>query len=193
MSSKQKKVILRPFAGNVLHGYLPASGFVQSDHINYLNLQGRLASIPLLEVKSICYVRDFNLSDPVNPERLLRRSFLARPRGDGLWIRITFKDDADTLEGLADADTSLLDGLTCDAGVYFSPPDTRTNTQRVYVPRSAIATFQILSVISSPSKRMIPSPRRDESEERPMPVQDPLFEGAPSLPAKRGKHGTSSK
>ena len=97
MSSLQKKVILRLVPGDVLHGYLPASGFVQQGEISYLNLQGRLAAVPLSDIKMICYVRDFNLTDLRNPERLQRRSFLSRPRTEGLWVRITFRQDADIL------------------------------------------------------------------------------------------------
>ena len=190
MSSKQKKVILRSFLGNILYGYLPASGFVQKDEVSYLNLDGRVATMPIAEVKTICYVRDFNLSDLSNPERLQRRSFLARPRGEGLWVRLTFREDGDVLEGLTAADTLLLDSLTSDAGVFLLPPDTRTNTQRMYIPRSAIATFQVLSVISSPSKRKLAtSPIQGVATDAlQLPVQDALFEGAPSPPRRRGKH-----
>ena len=121
MSSSQKKVILRRFLGDVLFGYLPASAFVDQGEIRYLNLQGRVAGIPLNEVKTVCYVRDFNLNDPVSPERLQRRSFVARPRGDGLWVRILFREDGDVLEGLVAPDVSLLDGLTNDQGLFLSP------------------------------------------------------------------------
>ena len=149
-----------------------------------------MTTVPLHEIKTICYVRDFNLSDRTNPERLLRRTFLARPRGEGLWIRITFREDADVLEGLAAPDAALLDGLTADSGVYFSPPDTRTNTQKIYVPRSAIATFQVLSVIGSPLKRRS-TDLSTEREIEALSIQDPLFEGAPDVPFRRGKLGRS--
>ncbi len=194
MSSLQKKTILRRFVGDVLHAYLPASGFVQENHIHYLNLEGRVTTVALREVKTVCFVRDFNLSDAVNPERLLRRTFVARPRGEGLWIRITFRDDPDVLEGLAATDDALLDGLTTDAGLYLSPPDTRANTQRIYVPRLAIASLQILSVINSSSKRQIvnQTPAKDiHREVGSSVIQDALFEGAPDVTPSRGKHGRS--
>lgn len=191
MSSSQKKVILRRFLGDVLFGYLPASGFVEQGEIHYLNLQGRIATVPVPEIKTVCYVRDFNLNDPSGPERLQRRTFLSRPRGDGLWIRITFRDDGDVLEGLVTADASLLDGLTGDLGLYLSPPDTRTNTQKVYVPRSAISTLEILAVVTSPSKRERPDTKAQEADkaEVVVSVQEPLFEGVPGPTVKRGRHG----
>lgn len=191
MSSLQKKVILRRFFGDVLHGYLPASGFVHNDEISYLSLQGRMATISLPQVKTICYVRDFNLADTQNPERLQRKSFVTRPRGDGLWVRITFRDDGDLLEGLCAADTTFLDGLITDEGVSMSPPDSRTNTQRIYVPRASIATLQVLAVITSPSKRRSQTllERDAPAGQVPPSLQEALFEGAPQLSPKRGRHG----
>ena len=191
MSSLQKKAILRRFVGTVLHGYIPASGFVHQNDINYLNLEGRVETVPLREVKTVCYVRDFNLYDAIHAERLLRRTFLARPRGEGLWIRMTFRDSTEVLEGLVAADSTLLDSLMCDAGLFFSPPDTRTNTQRIYVPRLAIADLQILSVITSRSnrRRVDPTGRDAANEPRSITIQDALFEGAPEAPTPRGKNG----
>ena len=57
------------------------------------------------------------------------------------------------LEGLAPTDRSLLDSLAEDDGLFLTPPDTRSNTQRLYIPRSAIAEFQLLAVITTPSRR----------------------------------------
>ena len=193
MSSSQKKVILRQFAGGVVHGYLPASGFVQRNEANYLNLEGRVSSVPLQAIKTICYVRDFNLSDAVDPERLLRRTFVARPRGEGLWIRITFREDGDVIEGLATADDALLDALMYDVGLYFFPPDTRSNTQRIYVPRAAIASLQILSVIRSPSRRAMDDFQTGHKarQREALASQDRLFEEPFVSPISRGKHGKS--
>ena len=188
MASSQKKVILRRFAGDVVCGYLPASGIVAQGEVSLLNLQGRIRPVPLSEIKTICYVRDFNLADMVNPERLERRSFLARPRGDGLWLRLTFKSTGDLLEGLTASDTSFMEAITADAGLYLLPPDARTNTQRIYVPSIAIAELQMLAVITSPSKR-VPSRTQTEGAESGTSQQETLFEGAPAPATKRGRYG----
>jgi hypothetical protein len=100
----------------------------------------------------ISFVRDFNLADTVNPERLTRRAFLARPRSEGLWLRLTFRT-GDLLEGLAPTDRSLMDALADDTGLFLTPPDTRSNTQRIYVPRAAIAELLLLAVVTTPSRR----------------------------------------
>jgi hypothetical protein len=173
MSSAKKKAILRRTTGEILPGYLPLSGFTRGTGsarvVELLDLSGRLIEIPLNDVRMISYVRDFNLADTTNPERLTRRSFLARPRNEGVWVRMTFRA-GETLEGLAAADLSLLDSLIEDGGLHVAPPDIRSNTQRIFVPRAAIESLQILAVITTPS-RPKPVPERTAEE-----IQKSLFE-----------------
>jgi hypothetical protein len=110
MSSAHKKVIVRRFTGETLPGYLPLAYFVHGrvgqPAIDLLDLSGRVISLLSRDIKHISYVRDFNLTDTANPERLSRRTFLARPRTEGLWLRMTFRT-GDILEGLAPIDVSL--------------------------------------------------------------------------------------
>ena len=111
-----------------------------------------MVPVPLNGIKHICYVRDFNLTDTLNPERLTRRTFLARPRTEGLWLRLTFRTE-DQFEGLAPIDASLLDDILNDAGLHLTPPDTRSNTQRIYIPRTSITSLQLIAVITTPSRK----------------------------------------
>jgi hypothetical protein len=152
MSSAHKKVIVRRFTGETLPGYLPFSNFVRNRGIDLLDLSGRVIPLPLNDIKHICYVRDFNLQDNINPERLTRRNFLAKPRTEGLWLRMTFRT-GDVLEGLAPLDITLTDDLIGDQGLQISPPDTRSNTQRIFVPRSSLTDLVLLAVITTPSRR----------------------------------------
>lgn len=190
MPSTHKKVIVRRFLGDVLPGYLPVNRFVSQSAIPLLGLDGRMSSVPLSDIKQISYVRDFNLGDTINPERLLRRAFLARPRSEGLWIRIVFRASTasvhdprapDTLEGLTSTDISLFDDLLTDLGVHLIPPDTRSNTQRIFVPRSSLIDLQILAVITTPSrpKRVAPAPGALQGD-----LQEDLF-ATPLLPSTR--------
>jgi len=167
--SSRKKVLVRRFTGDVLPGYLPATGFVHAAALDLLDLSGRTLPLPLADVKFVSFVRDFNLSDTRDPERLTRRSFLARPRQEGLWVRLMFTS-GDLLEGLAPIDLTLLDCLTEDVGLFLTPPDTRSNTQRLYVPRAAISELHLLAVITSPSKRP-PAVEKPAKET----LQDELF------------------
>ena len=168
MALSRKKVLVRPLAGPTLAGYLPQSAFVRRAdplHLDLLDLTSRTLTLPLAEIKHIAFVRDFNLDDPIDPERLSRRAFLARPRSEGLWLRLTFST-GDHLEGLAPLDLTLLDGLLEDAGLFLTPPttsgmiDTRTNTHRLFIPRTSIVNLQILAVVTTPS-RPKPAPKRD--------------------------------
>ena len=181
MSSAKKKVILRRTTGEILPGYLPLSGITRGAGsarvVELLDLSGRLVEVLLTDVRMISYVRDFNLADTTNPERLTRRAFLARPRNEGVWLRMTFRTSErspertiETLEGLAAADLSLLDSMIEDGGLHVAPPDIRSNTQRIFVPRAAIENLQILAVITTPS-RPKPVPERTPEE-----IQKSLFE-----------------
>ncbi len=161
MSTVHKKVLVRRFTGDVLAGYLPFTTFLchtdgQPPALELLDLSGHVLPVPLHQVKMVSYVRDFNLADTQNPERLGRRAFLARPRAEGLWLRITFRGD-DTLEGLAAADLSFLSNASEDMGVHLIPPDIRSNTQRVFIPRSSITDLQVLAVITNPSRKRPPA------------------------------------
>lgn len=156
VTAGRKKVIVRRFSPGLLRGYLPSSGFVRKDGegslLSVLDLAGRVQEIALADVKTISFVREFHLNDNANPERLPRKTFLARPRTEGLWIRMILRDE-ETMEGLAPLDLSLADGLTDDLGIQFTPPDVRGNAQRLYVPRSAIMSLQIVAVVTTPSRR----------------------------------------
>ena len=88
----------------------------------------------------------------MNPERLLHKRFSVRPRAAGLWLRLTLSD-GDELEGLAANDRTLIEG----AGLMLTPPDTRSNTQRVFIPRRSIQTLEVVSLIGSSSTRRRPA------------------------------------
>src|SRR6201992_4391465 len=109
-----------------------------------LDLEGKLVSVHMAEVKWICFVREFQSGDASQPERLLRKTFVTRPRSEGLWVRVRLKDN-DQIEGLAPNDLSLLEG----EGIFLVPPDTRSNTPRIFLPTQAVAELDILAVIKT--------------------------------------------
>jgi hypothetical protein len=171
MGSTQKKAVLRMHDGNCLSGYLPAAGFVRrsvsvganQDAIEFLDLSARRQVIPLASLKWVCFVRDFNSGEPANPERLLRATFSGRPRQAGVWLRMALKDES-ILEGLAENDLTLLD----PAGVLVTPPDTRSNTQRIFLPRTSILELSVVAVIgasvAAPQKRKPPASDRRQTD-----------------------------
>ena len=103
-------------------------------------------------MKWVCYVRDFPAAssggEGNNPERLLHKRFSIRPRMAGVWLRMKLTD-GEELEGLAANDRSLIEG----AGVLLTPPDTRSNTQRIYVPRTAIETLEVVGLIGAATRK----------------------------------------
>jgi hypothetical protein len=148
MAGSRKKVIVRKLSRDWLSGYLPPSEFVVQGQVQLLDLGGKLTSVHVPEVKWICFVRDFQSGDLTQPERLLRKTYAARPRSPGLWVRARLKDN-DLIEGLAQNDLSLLE----EDGLFLIPPDTRSNTQRIFLPRQAVAELDILAVIRAGARR----------------------------------------
>ena len=144
MGSARKPVIVRKFSRDWCAGYAGASFGQDAAELEILDLSGKVLRIGWDAVKWVCYVRDFPAGEPANPERLLHKRFATRPRASGLWLRMTLTD-GEELEGLAANDRSLIEG----AGLLLTPPDTRSNTQRIYVPRQAIQTLEAVSLIGA--------------------------------------------
>jgi hypothetical protein len=145
MASARKPVIVRKFSREWYAGYTSASFGQDSPALEVLDLTGKVLTISWDAVKWVCYIRDFSSSsDQANPERLLQKRFAVRPRASGLWLRMTL-NDGDELEGLAANDRSLVTG----AGLLVTPPDTRSNTQRIYIPRQAIQSMEVISLIGA--------------------------------------------
>ena len=164
MATSNKKVILRTVENALHFGYLPLSGLIGDGIVPLLGLDARIQSIPAGTVRWIAYVRDFNLSDPNDPEQLVRRTFLARPRAEGLWVRLTLVG-GESFEGLAPLDLALADGLIDDGGLFLTPPDMRSNTQRLYIPRAVITEMQLLAVITTPSKSKPAKPENPTTQD----------------------------
>jgi hypothetical protein len=150
MASARKPVIVRKFTRDWIAGYAGAEFGQQAAELEILDPTGKVVRVGWAQVKWVCYVREFPAagSDPANPERLVRKRFALRPRTAGLWVRMTLTD-GDELEGLASNDRTLVDG----AGLLLTPPDTRSNTQRIYVPRQAIQSLEVLSLVGAAGRK----------------------------------------
>jgi hypothetical protein len=157
MASARKPVIVRKFSRDWFAGYAAADCGQGRAELEVLDLAGKVVRVGWEQVKWVCYVRDFpaGSADQANPERLLRKRFSLRPRTAGLWLRLTLAD-GDELEGLAANDRTLVEG----AGLLLTPPDTRSNTQRMYVPRQAIQTLEAVSLIGAASRKRAEAAQR---------------------------------
>jgi hypothetical protein len=135
-STLKKAVVLR-LDRKTVRGYVTPTGLGQSESIEILTVDGEQESVPLADIKSVYFVREFK--DPFEPER---KTFLSRPKLDGLWVRLRFRDD-DSMEGIVA--NNLLDLL--DSGVRLTPPDLHGNVLHMFIPRSALAEMKVLGVV----------------------------------------------
>jgi hypothetical protein len=140
MPSSHKKVIVRKMGRDSISGYVSPANFVVKGKLELLNPSGKVVLIDLPEVKSVDFVRDFSDTSVAG-----RKTFTTRPRTDGLWVRLKFIDN-DLLEGLMANDLTQV----IPEGFLITPPDTRGNTQRIFVPRTALLELNVLAVIGRP-------------------------------------------
>lgn len=143
MPSTHKKVIVRKMGRDSLSGYVSPANFVVDGKLELLNTSGKLVQIAVEEIKSVDFVRDF--ADAGAPAR---KTFAARPRTEGLWVRLKFTDN-DVLEGMMPNDLNQVG----PEGYLVTPPDTRGNTQRIFVPKAALEEISVLAVIGHAQAR----------------------------------------
>jgi uncharacterized protein DUF6982 len=143
MPSTHKKVIVRKMGRDSLSGYVSPANFLVEGKLELLNPTGKVVLIDLAEVKSVDFVRDF--SDSGGP---MRKTFTTRPRTEGLWVRLKFNDN-DVLEGMMPNDLIQI----APEGYLITPPDTRGNIQRIFVPKSALEELNVLAVIGHAQAR----------------------------------------
>jgi Family of unknown function (DUF6982) len=143
MPSTHKKVIVRKMDRDSLNGYVAPANFIREGKLELLNTSGNVVAIELRDIKGVYFVREFSDS-----ESLTRKTFTSRPRTEGLWVRLKFKDN-EVMEGMMPNDLSL----TTAEGFLINPPDLRSNTQRIFVPRTAIESLNVLAVIGATRRR----------------------------------------
>lgn len=144
MSASRKKTVVRKLSRDWVAGYVSADDFCRQGTVELLDLAGKVILLPAREIKWLCFVRDFNSGEMNNPERLLRKTFAGRPRIEGVFLRLRLTD-GDQIEGVATNDRSLIDG----GGIFLLPPDTRSNTQRIWIPSTTISDLEAVAVITS--------------------------------------------
>jgi Family of unknown function (DUF6982) len=138
-ASTRKKVVVLLMDRTPVQGYLIAASLGKAETIDLLTPDGEHVEIAPDDVKSVYFVREF--PETFAPER---KVFLSRPKLDGLWVRLRFRDE-DVMEGIVAND--LLELL--DSGVQLTPPDIHGNNLRLFIPRSAIAEMKVLGVVGA--------------------------------------------
>jgi len=136
-ATTHKKVVIELLDRKTVRGFLNPSLLAQAESLDLLTTDGEHEEIEISRVRAIYFVRD--LKEEFEPER---KAFLSRPKLDGLWVKLRFQD-GQTLEGVIPND--LLSFL--DNGLHLTTPDFNSNTDRIYVPRSALSELTVLGVV----------------------------------------------
>jgi hypothetical protein len=165
MPPSRKKAIVRKLTRDWVAGYLSydgssPAGFLREGVLEILELDGKVISLEIRNIKWVCFVRDFNSGEASNPERLVRKTFAGRPRTEGLFVRARLSD-GDLIEGIASNDLSLISA----EGIFLTPPDIRSNTQRLWIPASSLAELEVVSVIGGAAKKKTALPKPEDRQE----------------------------
>jgi hypothetical protein len=135
-TSTHKKVVVTFADRTTLQGYLNPT-HLPDDPVDVLTTDGEHREVPLKEIRAVYFVREF--TDDYEPER---KAFFSRPKLDGLWVRLKFRDN-ETLEGVVNNDLLAL----LDSGIQITPPDLNGAAVRIFVPRSALSEVTVLGVV----------------------------------------------
>jgi len=131
-------VVIQRFQREPLNGFVNMGTLLRPDGLEVLTPSGTVSLLPWTEVKIVRFVRDFDSHDADAG----RTAFLSRPRVDGVWVKVAFTD-GDTLEGVMPNNLLHMEA----EGVYLTPPDSAV---RIFVPRSALTSVQVLGVVGGP-------------------------------------------
>ena len=142
--STNKKVLVSRFDRESLSGFVNPQTYLLPAGLELLTQTGSVQVVPYDEVKLVCFVRDFQDGEPSKELRM----FTTRPKMEGLWIRMHFRD-GDVMDGLLSNNLLQLE----PHGFSAIPPDPRFQNQRVFVPKAALSSIQVLGVVGSPLRQ----------------------------------------
>lgn len=142
--STNKKVLVARFDRDTLSGFVSPQTYLREDGLELLTTAGTLIIVPYGEVKTVSFVRDFEQGEA----RREMRQFTTRPKMEGLWVRLRFRD-GDSMDGLLANNLLQLE----TQGFTVVPPDPGFQNQRVFVPKAALTEVQVLGVVGSPLRK----------------------------------------
>ncbi|MEO8098656.1 MAG: hypothetical protein ABI811_13215 [Acidobacteriota bacterium] len=155
-ASTNKKVLVARFDKAALEGFVQLPEGLTPEGLDLLSPDGNLSRVPLAEVRAVCFVRDFENGESWQKHK----TYQSRPKSAGLWVRIRFRD-GEVLEGVMP--NNLLRNEP--NGFSFVPPDPTFQNQRIFVPREAVTSLEVLGVIGSPLRRR-PKPAPGEQDDQ---------------------------
>ncbi len=152
-ASTNKKVIVYRFDREPLSGFVNPQTYQESSGVELLTLSGSVTVVPYDQVKTVCFVKDFEAPDPARERRL----FANRPKTAGLWVRMRFRD-GEEMDGLLSNNLLHLEPF----GFTILPPDPSSNNQRIFVPKASLLEMKVAGVVGSPvrpARRAKPAPK----------------------------------
>ena len=153
-ASTTKKVLVRRFDREPVAGYVHPQTYLRSAGVELLTPGGSFSVLPFEEVKAVHFVKDFDVAAPSET-----KVFNTRPKMDGLWVRMKFRDQ-EVMDGVLPNNLLQLEGF----GFTVTPPEPYSNNQRVFVPRAALLEVQVLGVVGSPlrARRVRPAVPKEQ-------------------------------
>lgn len=135
-ASTNKKVTVVRFDREPLPGFVQMGAYLNEGGLELLSPGGNVNVLPYGDIKAVCFVKEWEGAGAL----LEKRVFASRPKQEGLWVRLDWRD-GDFVEALIP--NRLLD--LEPQGFTVTTPD--TNAQRIFVPRSALRAFTVQGVI----------------------------------------------
>ncbi len=154
--STNKKVLVLRFDREPVAGFVNPQSYLLAEGLELLTQAGAVSVIPYEEIKLVCFVRDFQQGEPLRELRL----FTTRPKMEGLWIRMRFRD-GDAMDGVIANNLLQFDSF----GFSVIPPDPGFQNQKIFVPKAALSAIQVLGVVGSPLRMRKPKPPTKEQLE----------------------------
>jgi hypothetical protein len=151
-ASTTKKALIRRFEKEPLSGYVNPVSFLQDSGVEVLSAEGKVALLAYDEIKTISFVRNFEEGGDLE-----RQVFVTRPKMEGLWVSFRFRDGA-VMEGVMPNNLLQVE----PHGFTVIPPDSYGNVQRIFVPRTAVQSVEVLGVVGSPLNRRKPKGKPED-------------------------------
>ena len=159
--STTKKALVRRFDRELLRGYLNPHEYLQPTGIELLTLSGSAIYVLYSDIKTVCFVKEFEAE--AEPSKI----FHTRPKMEGLWVRMRFRD-GDVMDGILPNNLLLWDLY----GYSVTPPEPYSNNQKIFIPREALTAIHVLGVVGSPLTKT-----RRRAQDAAAKDQPGLFDG----------------
>lgn len=153
LTSTTKKIVIRRFDRESIPGFVNLATYLRSDFVELLLVSGVAQRVPYSEIKSVAFVKDF---DPPRGQAE-HKTFQSRPKIEGLWVRMRFRD-GELAEGLLANNLALADAQ----GFQLTPPNSSGNVQRLFVPRVALEEMVVLAVVGGKAARAKPKAKQEQ-------------------------------